>query len=68
MKVQIKYVKFVYMFGRQIAMGQMHDMEGKVLLDGSVAQMLTMIRAEGYELVNAQEVLEILVIKGGFAA
>lgn len=68
MKVQIKHVKFIYMFGRQIATGQLQDMEGNKLLDGSVAQMLTHIKSENYTLANAQEILEILVIKGGFAA
>lgn len=68
MKVQIKYVKFIFMFGRHLATGQLHDMNDKMLMDGSLAQILNFINENDADLVNAQDILNILVTKGGFAA
>ena len=69
MKVIIKYIKFQHMFGRVIAMGQMQNAaDESVVLQGSVAQMLQMAETEKLEIANAQEVLDILVRKGGFGA
>lgn len=65
---EVKYIRFQNMFGRMIATGQLHTPEGKVLLDGSLAQMLTVCEAEGIVLSNAQYVLNHLVRTGGFGA
>lgn len=73
MNVIIKYIKFQHMYGRVVAMGQLQKFDpdsqnGEVLLQGSVAQMLQMVEAQKMVIVNSQEVLDILVRKGGFGA
>ena len=73
MNVIIKYIKFQHMYGRVVATGQLQKFDpdsqnGEVLLQGSVAQMLQMVEAQKMVIVNSQEVLDILVRKGGFGA
>ena len=73
MNVIIKYIKFQHMYGRVVAMGQLQKFDpdnqnGEILLQGSVAQMLHMVEVEKMVIVNAQEVLDIMIRKGGFGA
>lgn len=67
-KAEIKFVRFINKFNRNIAVGQLISPEGAVLIDGSVAQILTFCQTEQYEITNAQEILDTLVRRGGFAA
>jgi hypothetical protein len=70
---EIKYIRFMNLFGRTIPVGQLHDPDGKLLLgasaDGaSIAQMLTYCDAHEIKITNAQEILNLLVRTGGFGA
>lgn len=72
-KVEIKYVRFINRFGRTIAVGQLHDEAGKIVLgatgDGaSIAQMLEYCDNSHSTISNAHEILNLLVRKGGFGA
>lgn len=71
--VEIKYIRFMNLFGRTIPVGQLHDPEGKIVLgntsDGaSIAQMLTYCETNNLQISNAQSVLNLLVRTGGFGA
>ena len=71
--VEIKYIRFMNLFGRTIPVGQLHDPEGNVVLganaDGaSIAQMLTYCETNNIRISNAQEILNLLVRTGGFGA
>lgn len=70
---EIKYIRFMNLFGRTIPVGQLHDPEGTILLgngpDGaSIAQMLTYAETNGVEITNCQAILNLLVRTGGFGA
>jgi len=66
--VEIKYMKFTNKYGRLIALCQMVDESGKILLDGTLAQVMELINRENYKISNAQYVLDCLVRLNGFAA
>ena len=71
--VEIKYIRFMNLFGRTIPVGQLYDAEGNILLGGSadgasIAQMLTYCETNNFQISNAQEILNILVRTGGFGA
>jgi len=70
MKVEIRYLRFTAMFGRTLAFGQLYSVadEPKLLQDGSLAQILTTCTENKFNVVNAQEILTTLVLKGGFAS
>jgi hypothetical protein len=70
---EIKYIRFMNLFGRTIPVGQLHDPYGKILLgdgiDGaSIAQMLEYCDTHEIHITNAQEILNLLVRTGGFGA
>jgi hypothetical protein len=70
---EIKYIRFMNLFGRTIPVGQLHDTEGNIILgnnkDGaSVAQMLIHAETNGIEITNCQAILNLLVRTGGFGA
>jgi hypothetical protein len=67
MIAEIKYLKYQHMFGRMLALCQLHGPEGKIM-EGSLAQVLTHCDTENIKISNAQQVLSDLVRKGGFAA
>lgn len=72
-KAEIKFVRFNQQFGRLIATGQLHEGD-KVLFEGTIAQLLNFCDPavnkghEAYTITNAQEILDLLVRKGGFAS
>lgn len=71
--VEIKYIRFMNLFGRTIPVGQLHDPQGNVVLgngkDGaSIAQMLEHCERQNLQISNAQEILNLLVRTGGFGA
>lgn len=65
---EIKFIKFQHMHGRIVAMGQLVAPDGTILVQGSVAQMLQVCTDGPIVISNAQEVLDIMVRKGGFGA
>jgi hypothetical protein len=71
--VEIKYIRFMNLFGRTIPVGQLHDPQGNIILgtgtDGaSIAQMLEYCEKQDLQIGNAQEILNLLVRTGGFGA
>jgi len=67
--VRIKYPRFDYIFGRTVAMGQLFR-EGTEhqIATGSIAQLLEYASKEQLNIVNAQEILDNIVRKNGFAS
>lgn len=68
-KVEIKFMCGKQQFGRAILFGQLYNIDQKQkLLVGSLAQILLYVRANSLDLVNAQEILNYVVIDNGFAS
>lgn len=65
---EVKYLKYQHMFGRQIAICQLHTPDGQLIIEGSLAQVLTYCDTEGITISNSQQTLNDLVRRGGFAA
>ena len=65
--VEIRYPRFVMQFGRRIAMGQLFKGD-KMVLEGSIAQILQVAIAEDLTINNAQDILTLIVLTNGFAA
>jgi len=65
-KVEIKYPRFAVQFGRQIAFGQIYK-DGALFFDGSIAQILEVVKVQDFEIENAQEILDLIVRLHGFA-
>lgn len=71
MIVEIKYPRFAYQFGRNIAFGQLwvtHNDESKMVIDGSIAQIMECAKKNLYVIKNAQEILDLIVRQHGFAS
>ncbi len=68
MKTEIKHLRFIHQYGRQVAVGQLYDKDDALLLEGTLSQILSRVEEEGYQVINAQELLDTLVRKIGFAA
>jgi hypothetical protein len=68
-KVEIRYPRFEYIFGRNVAQGQLYDVKSETMISqGSIAALLSIVYDEDYELVNAQEILDLIVRQNGFSA
>jgi hypothetical protein len=69
MKVEIKFLRGTNQFGRPVLFGQLHTSEDdRLIFDGSLVQILQLINAKEYELTNAKETLETIVLVHGFAS
>ena len=68
MNVEIKYMRFEHRFGRLVALAQLFEGDKLIYGDAPLAVLLMYANERGMTLLNAQETLETLVVKGGFAA
>ena len=71
MNVEIRYPRFESQFGRQIAFAQLYNvLDDSLIMSGSLAQILEQIATavDDVILVNAQDVLDLIVRQNGFAA
>ncbi len=68
--VEIKYIQGEYQYGRAMLFGQLHSVaEDKVIIQrGSLAQILQFVAAHKLIIVNAQDVLRIVIMENGFAS
>ena len=66
MKVTIKYFRFQHQFGRVVAFCQLFNEAGEqVMQDNTLSIALTQVAAAGAEIINAQEILDIMVRQNG---
>jgi hypothetical protein len=68
MNVIIKNYTYMYRGGRNIVMASICDETGKVLRNDQLSNLLFICQKEGHTVVNAQEVLNEIVLKHGFTA
>ena len=70
MKVEIKFPRFEFQHGRHIVYCQLfYHGSDELIMNGSLAQILQSIHdTPGAELVNAQDILDLIVRQNGFAS
>lgn len=69
MKLKLTAISARHMFGRTLVMCVPQDEHGnRIGQEQPLASYLIEIKAQGHEIINAQEVLECVVSKYGFGA
>ena len=63
-KVQIKHLKFINQYGRNIAHGTVYTHDGEAILYGQISVLVKYIRDNDLELENAQELFYTYVDLG----
>jgi hypothetical protein len=67
--VEIRHIRGQHEFGRAIMYGQLYrPLDDKLILQGSLAQILQYVKTNKLEITNAQAVLTMVVLDSGFAS
>jgi len=67
--VEIRHIRGEHQFGRAIMFGQLYStLEEKVIMNGSLAQILQFVKNNKLNITNAQYVLTDVVLTSGFAS
>ena len=64
MKTTIDYLRFETRFGRNIGFASLCDEEGKILIQGSLAEIVQFVDEERLIIENSQEILSTLLRLG----
>lgn len=60
-KVTIIHTRFEQRFGRSIGFGSLVDSKNNLIMNGSFAQLVSIIQENDFELENAQQMFELLI-------
>jgi len=68
-EVEIRYLRGSYQFNRPVLQAQLFNCDTNArILDGTLHQLLTFCNEKNLKLRNAQEILNEVVIRNGFAS